>query len=135
MSFGVTHRPNKTGEPKMLIRLRVVPESLDALSKSFQSRGPVADYDEAELDRIAFELESGALVRFYRGGDPQGRVVAARRTFDGGLWIKIRLASRAADAWKLLRNGAINTIEIQPLAHGVDLFLKSVAATYPAEVA
>jgi hypothetical protein len=119
----------------MLIRLRVVPDTLDLLAKSFQARGPVADYDEAELDRISFELESGALVRFYRGGDPQGRVVAARRTFDGGLWIKVRFSNRASEAWKLLRNGAINTIEIQPLAHGVDLFLKSVAATYPAEVA
>ncbi len=119
----------------MLIRLRVEPESLDLQGKSFQARGLVSDYDEAELDRIAFELETGSVVRFYRGGDPQGRVIAARRTFDGGLWIKIRFANRAVEAWKLLRNGAINTIEIQPLARGVDLFLKSVAATYPAEVA
>ncbi len=115
----------------MLIRLRVVSESVDSAAKTFQARGPVSEVHEDEIDRIARELEAGAVARFYRGGEPQGRVVAARRTADG-LWMKLRIPARTADAWKLVENGAVNTIEIQPLDRGVDVFLKSVAATYPA---
>jgi hypothetical protein len=44
------------------------------------------------------------------------------------------MSPRAIEAWKLVETGAINTVEIQPLTKGVDVFLKSVAATYPAEI-
>lgn len=121
-----------SGGPNMLIRLSVIAESYETSSKTFQARGSAGEIAEKEIDRIARDLEAGALVRLYRGGDSQGRVLAARRTADG-LWMKIRLNARQADTWKLVETGAVSTIEVQPLEGGVDVFMKSVAATYPAE--
>jgi hypothetical protein len=117
----------------MVFRLRVVPESVDAESRSFQARGATPDMPRSEAERIARELEAGAVARFYRGGGPQGRVVTARATTDG-LWLRVRMRSRDHEVWKLVETGAVNTVEIQPLERGVDVFLKSVAATYPSMV-
>jgi hypothetical protein len=93
----------------------------------------VPELPREEADRIARDLEAGAVTRFYRGGQPQGRVVAARATPDG-MWLRIRLRSRDHEIWRLVETGAVNTVEIQPLEKGVDVFLKSVAATYPSMV-
>ena len=49
--------------------------------------------------------------------------------------MKIRITTRDAEIWKLVETGAVNTIEIQRLPRGVDVFLKSVAATYPTATA
>jgi hypothetical protein len=117
----------------MLIRLRVVSDSIDAIGNTFQARGPVIDLPPHELDMIIGELDAGAVTRFYRGGKPEGWVIAASRTAEG-LSVTVRMSPRAIEAWKLVETGAINTVEIQPLTKGVDVFLKSVAATYPAEI-
>ena len=113
----------------MLIRMRVLPESVDRKGKTFQATGPTEMPGE-EAEAIARDLEAGAVTRFYRGGHPHGRVVAARARGED-LWVKIRIQGRAADIWKLVETGAVNTVEVQPLPQGVDVFLKSVAATYP----
>ena len=60
-------------------------------------------------------------------------MVTARAT-DHGLWVKIRIRAGDSDIWKLVETGAVNTVEVQPLPAGVDVFLKSVAATYPTAV-
>jgi hypothetical protein len=99
---------------------------------TFQATGPV-DMSRDEIEQVAKDLEAGAVTRFYRGGQPHGRVVAARATTDG-LWLKIRMLGRDGEIWKLVETGAINTVEIQMLPRGVDVFLKSVAATYPTAV-
>ena len=117
----------------MVYRLRVIPESVDAKTRSFQARGATPDLPRAGADQIAHELESGAVARFYRGGQPQGRVVTARATSDG-LWLRVRMRSRDQEIWRLVETGAVNTVEVQPLERGVDVFLKSVAATYPSMV-
>ena len=114
----------------MVFRLRVLPESVDAPTRSFQARGEVPELTREEAERIARDLEGGAVARFYRGGAPKGRVVTARPTPEG-LWVRIRMSSRDAELWRLVESGAVNTVEIQPLDKGVDVFLKSVAATYP----
>jgi len=115
----------------MVFRLSVLAESIDAESRSFQARGATPELPREELERIARDLEAGAVARFYRGGPPQGRVMTARSTTDG-LWMRIRIRSRDPEIWRLVETGAVNTVEIQPLERGVDVFLKSVAATYPA---
>lgn len=117
----------------MVVRLRVVPESVEASSRSFQARGETPELDRSEAERVARELEAGAVARFYRGGPPAGRVVTARATADG-LWIRVRMRPRENEVWRLVETGAVNTVEIQPLDRGVDVFLKSVAATYPSLV-
>jgi hypothetical protein len=117
----------------MLFRLKVVAESLDSKNRVFQARGETPGATHEELEAIARDLEGGAVTRFYRGGGPRGRVVAARATEDG-LWLKVRFLPRDTDVWRLVETGAINTVEIQTLDHGVDVFLKSVAATYPETV-
>jgi len=117
----------------MLIRLRVDAESVDPVGNTFQARGAVVGVTTHEIDHILGELDAGAVTRFYRGGNPEGWVIAASRTSDG-LSLTVRISSRATEAWKLVENGAINTVEIQPLSKGVDVFLKSVAATYPAPI-
>jgi len=117
----------------MVFRLRVVAESVDPATRSFQARGATPELTSDEAERIAHDLEAGAPARFYRGGAPQGRVVTARATTDG-LWLRIRMRPRDADVWRLVETGAVNTVEIQPLEKGVDVFLKSVAATYPSLV-
>lgn len=114
----------------MVFRLRVLAESVDSKTRSFQARGATPDLSKEDVERIAEDLEAGAVTRFYRGGAPQGRVVTARPTHDG-LWLRIRMRSRDAELWRLVESGAVNTVEIQPLDKGVDVFLKSVAATYP----
>ena len=114
----------------MLYRLQVMADSLDPQGKTFQARGGNPELSPEEAERIAAELEAGAVVRFYRGGPPQGRIVTARATEDG-LWLKIRIRPNHADHWKIVESGAVNTVEIQPLPKGVDVFLKSQAATYP----
>jgi hypothetical protein len=114
----------------MVFRLRVLAESVDPKTRSFQARGATPEFSREEISRIAQELESGAVARFYRGGAPQGRVVTARPTPDG-LWLRVRMRARDAEVWRLVESGAVNTIEVQPLDKGVDVFLKSVAATYP----
>ena len=48
--------------------------------------------------------------------------------------MKIRFLARDSDVWRLVETGAVKTVEVQTFDHGVDVFLKSVAATYPAEV-
>jgi hypothetical protein len=117
----------------MVYRLRVVQDSVDSQTRSFQARGITPDLPRDEAEHIARELEAGAVARFYRGGQPQGRVVTARATSDG-LWLRVRLRSRDHDIWRLVETGAVNTVEVQPLERGVDVFLKSVAATYPSMV-
>ncbi len=47
------------------------------------------------------------------------------------VWMKIRVRSRDVDTWRLVETGAVNTVEVQTFDGGVDVFLKSVAATYP----
>lgn len=116
----------------MLFRTKVLSESVDSKGMTFQATGAV-DKPRDELEQIARDLEAGAVTRFYRGGQPHGRVIAARATADG-LWLKIRLLGRDSEIWKLVETGAINTVEIQVLPRGVDVFLKSVAATYPTAV-
>ncbi|MEZ5064380.1 MAG: hypothetical protein R3B81_06565 [bacterium] len=113
----------------MLHRLQVVPDSADARSRSFQARGAV-DLPADEAAKLARDLEAGAITRFYRGGPPLGRVLSARATADG-LWIKIGLRARDQETWRLVESGAITTVDVQPLPQGVDLFLKSSAATCP----
>lgn len=115
----------------MLLRLRVMAESVDPKAKTFQARGEAPEAGPCEVEAIARDLEGGVAARFYRGGQPHGRVVAARPTADG-LWMKIRMSNREPDIWKLVETGAVNTVEIQTLPRGLDVFLKSVAATYPA---
>lgn len=117
----------------MVVRLRVVAESVDSGSRSFQARGATPEWTREETERVARELEAGAVTRFYRGGPPAGRVVTARATADG-LWIRVRMRPREGEVWRLVETGAVNTVEIQPLDRGVDVFLKSVAATYPSLV-
>ena len=117
----------------MVYRLRVVAESVDSKTRSFQARGATPDLPRDEAERVARELEAGAVTRFYRGGQPHGRVVTARATTDG-IWLRIRIRSRDPEIWRLVETGAVNTVEIQPLDRGVDVFLKSVAATYPSVV-
>lgn len=117
----------------MVVRLRVVGESVDSDSRSFQARGQTPELSRPETERVARELEAGAVARFYRGGPPQGRVVTARATSDG-LWVRVRMRPQDPDVWRLVESGAVNTVEIQPLERGVDVFLKSVAATYPSMV-
>jgi hypothetical protein len=114
----------------MLIRLRVLSESVDTSTRCFQAAGTTDDIPRPDVERIARDLESGAVARFYRGGQPHGRVTTARATEDG-LWTKVRITTRDPEIWKLVETGAVNTIEIQKLPRGVDVFLKSVAATYP----
>ena len=41
------------------------------------------------------------------------------------------LAVCDVDTWRLVETGAVNTVEVQTFDGGVDVFLKSVAATYP----
>ena len=117
----------------MLYRMKVLAETVDAKAKTFQARGPIEELSRDEAEKLARQLEAGAATRFYRGGQPHGRVVTARAT-DGGLWLKIRIRSGDADIWRLVETGAINTVEVQRLPAGVDVFLKSVAATYPTAV-
>ena len=114
----------------MLYRLKVVPDSVDSKTRSFQARGGIPEIPTEEAEQLARDLEAGSVARFYRGGPPLGRVVAARAT-DDGLWLRIRMSGRAADHWRLVESGAVTTVELQPLDSGVDLFLKSSAATYP----
>ena len=114
----------------MVVRLKVEAESVDGGTRSFQARGETPELSRPEAERVARELEAGAPTRFYRGGPPHGRVVTARATTDG-LWIRVRMRSRDHEVWRLVESGAVNTVEIQPLEGGVDVFLKSVAATYP----
>jgi hypothetical protein len=114
----------------MLYRLQVVAGSVDSRSRTFQARGGAPEMDGNEAQRLAKELESGAVARFYRGAPPTGRVVAARATADG-VWLKIRINPRQADPWRLVESGAVSTVEIQTLDAGVDLFLKSSPSTYP----
>jgi hypothetical protein len=115
----------------MLLRMKVLPESVDSKRKAFQATAPLPDMTRDQLAELVRHLDHGAVTRFYRGGQPHGRVVAARNTQDG-LWLEIRIRSREADIWKLVETGAVNTVEVQKLPAGVDVFLKSVAATYPA---
>ncbi len=117
----------------MLLRLKVLVESLDSGSRTFQARGETPEATPERAQAIARDLEGGAVTRLYRGGEPHGRVVAARETGDG-LWMKVRFLPRDAEVWRLVEAGAVNTVEIQTLDHGVDVFLKSVAATYPEKV-
>ena len=117
----------------MLFRLGVLAESLDAKNRTFQARGETPGITHEEAQAIARDLEGGAVTRFYRGGEPRGRVVAARATEDG-LWLKVRFQPRDAEVWRIVEIGAVNTIEVQTLDKGVDVFMKSVAATYPEEV-
>ena len=114
----------------MLYRLKVVPDRVDSKTRSFQARGGIPEIPTEEAEQLARDLEAGSVARFYRGGPPLGRVVAARAT-DDGLWLRIRMSGRAADHWRLVESGAVTTVELQPLDSGVDLFLKSSAATYP----
>ena len=116
----------------MLFRVKVLSETVDAQGMTFQATGPV-DVPRSDVEQVARDLEAGAVTRFYRGGQPQGRVVAARAT-TGGLWLKVRLSAREREIWRLVETGAINTVEVQVLPRGVDVFLKSVAATYPTAV-
>ena len=117
----------------MLIRLRVVSDTIDAIGNTFQARGPIVDLPPHEVDMIIGELDAGAVTRFYRGGKPEGWVIAASRTAEG-ISVTVRVSTRSHEAWKLVETGATNTVEIEPLSRGVDVFLKSVAATYPAEI-
>ena len=126
-------RIDESGGSRMLIRLRVVSDTIDAIGNTFQARGPVVDLPPHEVDMIVGELDAGAVTRFYRGGNPEGWVIAASRTTEG-ISVTVRVSTRSREAWKLVETGAINTVEIQPLSRGVDVFLKSVAATYPAEI-
>ena len=57
----------------MLYRLRVVPDSVDARSRTFQARGGTPEIPEETAAELARDLEAGAVTRFYRGGAPQGR--------------------------------------------------------------
>jgi len=114
----------------MLFRVKVDAETLDPSTRTFQAGGSTNDAAPEDVRRIAADLEAGAPARFYRGGQPHGRVLAARAT-PGGIWLKIRITAREPDIWKLVESGAVNTVEIQILPRGVDVFLKSVAATYP----
>lgn len=114
----------------MLFRLRVLASSIDTKNRTFQARGETHELSREEAEEVARDLEAGASARFYRGGAPQGRVMAARATADG-LWIKVRIRPRDVDTWGLVENGAVNTLEVQTYDGGVDVFLKSVAATYP----
>lgn len=113
----------------MLFRMKVATDTLDPDTRTFQASGPT-DAAPEDVRRIAADLEAGAPTRFYRGGQPHGRVLAARATAEG-LWLKIRITAREPDIWKLVETGAVNTVEVQMLPRGVDVFLKSVAATYP----
>ena len=117
----------------MLYRMKVLAETVDAKTKTFQARGSIEELPREEAGAIARDLEAGAVTRFYRGGQPHGRVVAARAT-EAGLWLKIRIRPSDSDIWKLVETGAVNTVEVQPLPSGVDVFLKSCAATYPSPV-
>src|SRR6185295_4537704 len=83
----------------MVFRLSVLAESIDAESRSFQARGATPELPREELERIARDLEAGAVARFYRGGPPQGRVMTARSTTDG-LWMRIRIRSRDPEIWR-----------------------------------
>lgn len=117
----------------MLYRMKVLAETVDAKSKSFEARGTIEELSPEDAETLSEQLEAGAMTRFYRGGQPHGRVLDAQATEDG-LWMKIRIHSKDADIWRLVETGAINTVEVQPLPFGVDVFLKSVAATYPTAV-
>jgi len=117
----------------MLYRMKVLAETVDAKNKTFEARGTIEELSPVEAQSIAEYLEAGAVTRFYRGGHPHGRIVAARATEDG-LWLKVRVHGNDSDIWRLVETGAINTVEVQPLPTGVDVFLKSVAATYPTAV-
>jgi len=117
----------------MLYRMKVLAETIDAKSRTFQARGTIGELSPYEAERLAEHLEAGAVARFYRGGRAQGRIVHASAAEDG-LWMKIRIHTKDSDIWKLVETGAINTVEVQPLPTGVDVFLKSVAATYPTAV-
>ncbi len=114
----------------MLFRLKVLTETVDSKTRTFQARGETPDLTPMEAQQIARDLEAGAVVRFYRGGAPHGRIAAARAT-DDGMWLKVRLRPREADIWRLVESGAVTTIEVQTFEAGVDVFMKSVAATYP----
>jgi hypothetical protein len=118
----------------MLFRIKVTADTVDSKQKTFQAAGPVDETPKADIEKLAADLENGAPVRFYRGGQPHGRVTTARATADG-LWVKIRITARDAEIWRLVETGAVNTVEIQKLPRGADVFLKSVAATYPAAMA
>ena len=74
-------------------------DSVDGDTKTFQARGAVDGTTEAEALRIARDLEAGAPVRFYRGGQPHGRVTAAKPTADG-MWLKIRVTAKDPEIWK-----------------------------------
>jgi hypothetical protein len=114
----------------MLFRLRLLTDTIDSKNRTFQARGETPELDPEMAETVARDLESGAVARFYRGGAPQGRVLAARATEDG-VWLKLRIRPRDVDTWRLVETGAVNTIEVQTFEGGVDVFLKSVAATYP----
>lgn len=114
----------------MLFRLRVLANSIDSKNRTFQARGETPELSLDDAEDVAHDLESGALTRFYRGGAPQGRVLSARATADG-IWVKVRIRPRDVDTWRLVETGAVNTLEVQSYEGGVDVFLKSVAATYP----
>lgn len=114
----------------MLFRLRVLTNSIDSRNRTLQARGETPELTREEAEDVARDLESGAVTRFYRGGAPQGHILAARATADG-VWMKIRVRSRDVDTWRLVETGAVNTVEVQTFDGGVDVFLKSVAATYP----
>ena len=117
----------------MLYRMKVLAETVDAKSKTFQARGTIEELARDDAEMIAELLEAGAATRFYRGGQPHGRVIMARATEDG-LWLKIRIRNTDDEILKLVETGAINTVEVQQLPGGVDVFLKSAAATYPTAV-
>ncbi|GJM44831.1 MAG: hypothetical protein DHS20C21_16730 [Gemmatimonadota bacterium] len=117
----------------MLFRLKVLEDSVDSDTRSLQARGATPELTREEAARTAADLEAGAVVRFYRGGPPHGRVITARAT-DDGIWLKLRFRTRDADIWRLVETGAVNTIEVQTFDSGVDVFMKSVAATYPSVV-
>lgn len=54
----------------MLYRLKVVPDSVDSKTRSFQARGGTPEIPEEEAERLAEDLEAGAIARFYREGRP-----------------------------------------------------------------
>ena len=114
----------------MLFRLRVLEDTIDSETRSLQARGETPELTREDATQVAADLEAGAVVRFYRGGPPHGRVVTARAT-ENGVWMKLRVRARDNDIWRLVETGAVNTIEVQTYDAGVDVFMKSVAATYP----
>jgi hypothetical protein len=70
----------------MLFRLKVLTDTVDSRTRSFQARGETPELTREDAEQIARDLEAGAVVRFYRGGPPHGRAAAARAT-DDGMWL------------------------------------------------